>query len=305
MKHEWRRRELIDELQRVTQQLERLPSRDTMKIWGDEPPSAYDQVFGSFNEALEFISDPMQEPEKPSRQELLQELQRVAFQRNGILRRYHLYGESTYPPSEYDAEFGSVKQALIKTGLIERDAEFQQQYSDRDVIADIQRVDYQCEGTVTVREYIAEGTYSFTVVREKWQTWRQALEAANIIGSGDAYTVSENDVITDIIRVGDSLDCRPTRAEYITHGGYSIERVNELGGWTSALALAGYELPNRGREISKADLITEFQRLTNKLGHRPSRTELREFGRYTERPYERVYGSWESAQEEIPGTDHT
>lgn len=300
MKHEWRRRELIDELERVTTQLGQLPSRDTMKMWGEEPPSAYDQLFGSFKQALSFIDDPEEEEYRPSRQELLQELQRIAFQRNGILRRYHLYGESKFPPKDYDREFGSVKEALIKTGLIQREEELEHEHSDSDVIADIQRVDYQLDGVVTVREYIEYGDYSFEVVRNKWETWRQALAEGELIQSREDYQVQPDELVADVERVGEMLERRPTREDYITYGGYSIEEFNEAMGWTAALALAGYDPPNRGRKISKNDLVTEFQRLTQKLGHRPSREEIREFGRYTEKPYVRVYGEWEVAREEIP-----
>lgn len=299
MRHAWRQRELIVELERVTQQLSHLPSRDTMKVWGDEPPSAYDQVFGSFKQALEYVDDPGSVDERPSRQELLQELQRIAFERNGLVKRYHLYTESRFSPGDYDREFGSVTEALIKTGLIQREAELNHHHSDRDVIADIQRVDYQVAGVLTVREYLDQGEYSYEVIRNKWGTWSQALVACDLISSEEDHKPSQDALVKDIKRVGEELDGQPTRDEYVEYGAYSIVEINKSVGWRVLLALAGYDPPNRGRTIGEDDLVAEFQRVATKLGHRPTRQEMRDFGRYTERPYERVYGDWKTARSEI------
>lgn len=300
MRHEWRRQELIHELQRVATDRNCVPTRDTMKVWGVEPPSAYDQVFGSFQKALEYISTPETDTaDNPSRQELLQELQRIAFQRNGVVRRYHLHGGSKYSPRQYDEEFGSVEEALIKTGLVQREEDLSSQYTDSDVIADIQRVDFQVDGELTAREYVEEGKYSFQVIRDKWQTWKQALAAADVIQSRETYEVTDEELADDVARVGEELGRRPTRREYTEAGAFSIEEINQSLGWSEVLRLAGYEPPQQGQAVSEENLREDFQRLTRELGHRPTRQELREFGKYTETPYIRVYGDWQTAREEI------
>lgn len=293
VEHAWREKRLLDDLQAVADQTDRLPTRDKVSLWGSYPPSAYIQVFGTFESALQLIVDPeSDEEQEPSRQELLVELQRLSFGREKVIRRDELRRKTEYSLDAYDAVFGSVRDALKQAGVIEVVEEYDHQIPTREILADIQRVSYEVGGYVTVREYLQRGEFSLGVIQDRWETWLQALSDAEVIESPEAYDVSREELIGDIRRVGDELGSRPSREEYVEHGAFSVYKINKELGWSAALVLAGYERPVTGQQIDERDLQEEFHRVEMLIGETPSWKDFRMYGKYSEAPYLRVCGDW-------------
>jgi len=128
-------------------------------------------------------------------------------------------------------------------------------------------------------------------------SWSAALDAA---GVGDAPQVehTRHELIDEILRVADIIGETPTRMEMRKHGEIATNcYYNRFGSWNDALQAAGFE-PNEIHGYSREELLAEIDRLRDELGHTPTRNEMRSQGQFAEKPYRRVFGSWNAALKE-------
>jgi len=112
--------------------------------------------------------------------------------------------------------------------------------------------------------------------------------------------ISSGELLSDIRRLSDKLGRVPRCSDVREHGKYSISVYQDrFGSWSKARSEAGVGEPDGQKDaVSREDLLSELQRLTEELGSVPTINDLSENGEFSKGPYSRVFGSWNSALEE-------
>jgi len=102
--------------------------------------------------------------------------------------------------------------------------------------------------------------------------------------------------------VADELDHAPTTDEFDGHGLLqSRSLVSRFDSWNEAIE-AGLEIA-RQTDVTCAGVIADIERVAEQLGHRPTRDETIEHGRYTEWQYSRECDSLSAVVERADGVD--
>ncbi len=108
--------------------------------------------------------------------------------------------------------------------------------------------------------------------------------------------VSDSDLLDELRRLTDKFGYPPRREQISKRGKYAYETYyHRFGGLEEAFRAAGIE-PPEGR-IRREELTKELQRLTDELGHPPTKAELVEQGEYSYDPYRERFGSLDEALE--------
>ncbi len=106
-------------------------------------------------------------------------------------------------------------------------------------------------------------------------------------------TITEDELVEDLQRVGDELGRAPKYEEYRELGQFHPSTPEKkFGSWNEAVTEAGFE-PNRHTDITREDVLEDIDRITEKLGRRPKISELTEHGKYAEEVY--VKHDWKDA----------
>lgn len=169
-----------------------------------------------------------------------------------------------------------------------------------ELINDLRRVATKVEGVPSYDDYRDHGDYSLRPIKDRFGGIVSAREAAGI-GEGAIHGIEVNrdDLLSDLRRVSDKLGRPPSWNEYDEHGKYSAKSIyNEFGGMEEARNVAGLgQGPTRPERIGTDELIREFQRVGEVVGHSPTESDVEEIGEYALRTYIRRFGSWSAAAE--------
>jgi len=111
------RDELLTELHRLANELDKVPTREEMNEHGKYSRSPYDRVFGGWNDALEEAGLDINKPVSLTREQLLQELERVAEAIGKSPTMDEFRNASKYTERAYKREFGTWNDALRAAGL--------------------------------------------------------------------------------------------------------------------------------------------------------------------------------------------
>lgn len=102
---------------------------------------------------------------------------------------------------------------------------------------------------------------------------------------------SVEDVARDILRVATELGKTPTHSEYNDADGYSTHCVRtKFGSWRRGLRAVG--LDPHIAEIETKDLITDLNRVADKIGHTPSKKDYKQHGEHAHRTVRIEFGTW-------------
>lgn len=124
-------------------------------------------------------------------------------------------------------------------------------------------------------------------------SWQSALEAAGY--EPDYHQHTEEELISELKRLGDELGRTPRRAEMDELGQFGTTVFRErFGSWNDALRTAGFE-PVQLHGIGREELLQAIIDLGEQLGRTPKRKEMRNEIGYAERPFRRVFGTWNKA----------
>lgn len=111
--------ELLEELHRLREELDKTPTTDEMNQLGEYSAGAYQYHFGSWNDALrEAGFDPNQsQPGKISTDELLSEIRRLARELNKTPTKKELNDIGKYYGRTYQRRFSSWSKAVRQAGF--------------------------------------------------------------------------------------------------------------------------------------------------------------------------------------------
>ena len=171
--------------------------------------------------------------------DLINDLQAVA---NHINKQYVSRTEyeknGHYSASPYIRTFGTWINALKKAGLdIIRNVDDYKRIPDKNLLEDVKNVaDFLSKDSITSREYIEHGRYSFQTILVRFKTWNHTLEQAGLEKT-DYKEIADIDLYEEIERIWRIKGSQPTTTD-IKNGfsKYSLNTyVRRFGGWRSAL----------------------------------------------------------------------
>lgn len=171
------------------------------------------------------------------------------------------------------------------------------QIDTQELVADLQRV-AQDDDPPTITQYREEGKYSVTTYYNRFGSWRDAVEAAGFQPHDRTSSVPEEALITELKRISEEFERRPTAQLMNEHGKYWASTYRDhFGTWSTALNAAGFAVPGGYDEapVERETLRTELVELADELGRRPTTDDVREYAEYSPQTYRRRFGSWADA----------
>lgn len=293
--------DLLEELQKLGEQLGKTPTAADMNERGSYSASACQNHFGTWNNALEAAGYvPKHEREdSPDRGELLTELSELAERlgRSPLMEDMDAQGE--YSAKLYSTRFESWNEALREAGL---ETNVDVGLSSEELISDLKEFTANLGKTPTRREMNQMGPHSPRPYSDRYGSWNESLREAGLDPNHAAHRrdspISEEELLDELERLTEVLGHPPTGPEMQSVGKFSssiYQRKFET--WNEALRTAGLELhDNKGTPDTK--LLGEIHRLVDELGRVPSATEMRNMGDYTHATYQSRFGSWSEAVRE-------
>ena len=173
------------------------------------------------------------------------------------------------------------------------------QYSDADILAEIQAVAAQCDGTdaPSLQQFREHGSMAATTVTRRFGSWQAAVEQAGFEPHSPTQSISKQDLLEDLHRVADELGTVPTSEQYNATGRYSVSAYQtQFGSWTAALTAAFDDDATAITERHSRDaLLEELRRVAEEYGSPPRFRDMDAHGQYAARTYVDRFGSWNDA----------
>lgn len=209
------RTELREELDRLTDELGKVPKPAEMADRGDYDPAKYSAEFGGWKQAVAAADVDI-------RQDLCEDLASVATKLEKRPTTSDVDRHGRYAPHRFYQYFDSWEAAL--------DAAAVDQRSREQMIEELQRLEDRAEVVApTVME--ENGVFSVNSYRSEFGSWSDALGAANID--------LETKLIEDLQRVGKVVGEPPRPSQMQEHGRYEASTISDaFGTWREALEAA-------------------------------------------------------------------
>jgi len=282
---------LINELQRLADELGRTPGLRDMNQHGAHSSKTYQKKFGSWNEALKQAGIEINNEHDIAKSDLLDELIRLKNLLGRTPTSRDMAEKGKYGTSNYPNKFASWNDAVREAGL--------EPTRDRDVpreelINEIQRLAEEFGGPPTVAEMREHGDYGVSTCSDEFGAWNEALKTAGV-GTNKEKDIPESDLLAELHRLNENIEGGVIASHMRRMGEFSVGTYKrKFGSWNDALREAGLELSNRS-DIPKSELLAELERLNEKLGRTPTVEDMWEEGRFGSATYETAFGSWNDA----------
>lgn len=148
--------------------------------------------------------------------------------------------------------------------------------------------------TPSVSIYQKDGPFGRDMYENEFGSWSNALDEAGL-GKARKFEHEEDELIGELYRLKNKLGRTPARRHMDEYGEYGVTVYStRFGTWNDALRAAGLEL-NHERNYSRERLIQGIHDLADKLDGVPRRDQMRNQGKFAEKPYRREFGTWNQA----------
>lgn len=200
------RDELLAELRRLAEEFGRRPTRALMASYGTVDPERYDEVFGTWEDALHAadlgsIEPPSQRAAVLSRleedrrhqfQKMLDSNEKTKFVKGQLLVELHRLAEDLdktpsimdmrnygqFSDKTYSYHFGSWSGAIEEAGLEPNDPP--ERIPDEKVLAELRQVAKHVNRQPTASDMREHGQYSAWTVYNRFDSWEEACRSAGI-----------------------------------------------------------------------------------------------------------------------------
>lgn len=229
-----------------------------------------------------------------SEEELLDEIHRLAGEDSCPPTLQEVREHGRYSATTYYNKFGSWRKALKVAGFSPREP--QTEASEDELIQALVDLADRLDETPTVDQMDEKGEYWASTYRNHFGSWENALEKAGL--ERQPSHISKEDLISELMRLGDELGERPSREQMVNQGKYSTSPYRRrFGSWTAALQEAGFDERSAvgGSKIPDHELINDLQELSEYLGKVPTMDEMNDLGNHSPNTYVQRFGSWTSA----------
>jgi len=285
--------ELIDELQRIGDTLDRPPRLSDLDTYGEYSRGPYQERFGSWNGALRAAGFELNRPTDISETALLDELTQLADELGRTPTKEDMTELGAYGASTFQRTFGSWTAAIEAADL--PPARQRKRYSEEELLDELRRLDEKEGGPPTTEMMNEIGKYSHRIYNIRFGSWRAALKAAGLDLPLRFEDVGHDELLSDIQRVASLVGGTPRLTDMREFGEFPPHWYRqEFGTWNEAIEAAGLE-PNLRRDIDSEELLAELTRLSGALGRTPRQADMDERGELSPSVYKREFGSWNNA----------
>lgn len=168
--------DLLAELQRLADEVDRVPTIPQMNDHGNYAASTYKNHFGSWSAALEEAFDDTTEAGATvSNKELIAELQRVADKHRSPPRFEDMREFGAHRARTYTNRFGSWDDALAAAGFEPRGGH---KIPTGDLLADLHRLRDEFGEQPTSTDVVEHGQYGLATYQRRFGSWSNAVAAA-------------------------------------------------------------------------------------------------------------------------------
>ena len=244
--------------------------------------------------------------EDTSDEALLKEIRRVAaLMPNRRLDIEAFNSQSRISASAVIRRFGSWSEAKRRAGLTDA----LPVYTDAAILDDLRRVSESFpDKTFTQKFYLTHGgRYSRDIFKTRFGGWREALEAAEIVGrfagrpttermrSQPGRAMSNAEILAQICNVAARLGKASLTGADIAANSEINQRLlkSRFGGVSKALRQAGIEQGNMGRRYTEDEVFQNLLEVWTHHGRQPTHSEMdRPPSTVGSNTYIKRYGGW-------------
>lgn len=233
-----KRRVCLREIHRLADTLGKTPTGSDMDRQGLFSTRAYRTVFGSWNAALEAADLSLNHIPRIATEELLSELQRLATVMGRTPRKSDMAEDGAYEPTVYETRFGSWNNAIEAIG---HEPNHIQGIPTEDLLNGFRRLAEKLGRVPGANDMDISGAYSSGVYENRFGSWNGIVELAGL-KPNNVSDIPDEELLSEIRRVGDELGRPPRKRDMDKHGEYSSSAcIRAFGTWRAALEAAGLE----------------------------------------------------------------
>lgn len=197
--------------------------------------------------------------------------------------------EGRFSYEAYRTRFGGWTAALKEAGC-----ETSRDISTDRIIEGLREFAEELGRPPTQAEMNADGPFSVWIFRDRFGSWSEGKAAAGLSPKRlPTVSVSDEDLIAELKRLGEELGRKPTYEEMTSKGAYHGSTfAKHFGTWTEATRIAGFESRSRP---GRGELVEELLRLRSNLERTPRYVDVEDHGEYSGWDYVREFGSFTEA----------
>ena len=284
----------LDEIQRLADQLGRLPRQEDMDDRGKFSSSLY-RLFDSWNAALKEAGFEPEFRYNIPDEELLDEICRLATELGHTPRQTEMNSHGAFDSKVYYTRFGGWGESLKQAGF---EPLHRTNLSSEDLIAELVQLAEELGRTPHAEDMDSRGKFNHRNYIRCFGTWNAALRSAGL-ELNRRYDHTSQELVSELQRLADELGRIPTKDDMNSYGAFSTRPyITQFGGWNTSLEAAGFE-PKYRTDIPDGDLLDELRRLDDELDHTPRQRDMSSTGRYSPDTYYHRFGSWSAALGEV------
>lgn len=170
--------------------------------------------------------------------------------------------------------------------------------SELELIQELLRLDSIVDSSPKAQDMTDIGKYGENTYLRRFGSWNNALQEAGI-EVNKRMDIPREELISELQRLHTKYDEVPSASLMDDEGKFSEAVYScRYGSWNESLKEAGIE-PNFHQNITKDELREELFRLEKELDHVPRNEEVEKYGKYGKSTYERFFGSWNNALDDV------
>lgn len=225
-------RELLEELDRLAENLNRTPRQRDMEQHGKYSVTTYQNRFGSWNDALRKADQQPAKRWKVDRDDLLAELRQLGSRLGSSPTAAEMDEGGAFSSRVYLSEFGSWNEALEAAGY---DPNQPDALSPAELQAELKRLTEELDRTPRKRDMIEYGEYSPEPYRRRFGSWNAALQSVGAsLNQPDPFT--EEEACKELRTLYKRLGRPPTTTDVRKHGSCSpVPILRIFSSWEAAL----------------------------------------------------------------------
>lgn len=228
---------LIDELDALTEQLDRAPMPAEIDDHSPYNITHYRDEFGSWANALATAGIDKPNGRRIPTDELLVELRRLAAALEKTPSEQDMTAKGHHGIQAYTDRFGSWNKAVDAAGFSPR--KDRKERDRKELIDEIKRVADTLKKTPSSRDVAEHGAFARSTYRDQFGSWKNALEAAGFELQNESQRIPRDELLAEVRRLADKHNGQPTSGDMRRDGAYSPGTyINRFGSWSGALEAA-------------------------------------------------------------------
>ena len=283
--------ELLDELERLTNQLGQPPTVHQMEKHGRFGAKTYSTAFGSWNEALSAANLELNKEKNVGRSRLLDEIKRLRDASGEVPTAETMRRQGRFAVNTYKRRFGSWNKALQAVGY---ELNNRTNIPESELLEELKRLKDEIGETPKAIDMEKEGEFGWATYKTVFGSWNDALREAGF-NPTNRIDIPKSELISELESIKTQLDRTPDRRDMDRHGKFdSTTYASAFGTWNEALRAAGFE-PNKRQDIPESALLEAIRSLEEEIGRTPIRSDMNKMGEFSGSVYRYRFGSWNDA----------